>query len=135
VAEFEEQFEEVSGPEREAREKLADAAREDLTLAGLPVRDGPEGPGAEFEVDFGDDDAGGVWVSWNPDERWTRASSESMLAGRLDDPVIERSGRVTEIMRDAMIAILAQAGYAVEPSDDDMRPLALRVNAGPSPLA
>ena len=125
------EFDEVVEPVRTERETLADMARNELMFAGLPVPHGDDGPGAVFEVDFGADAAGGVFVKWHADGRLRTAAAQSVLAGRLTDPAIRRSGRISLIMRDAIISILNEAGYAAEPSDDDMRPAALRVRSGP----
>src|SRR5215208_5841377 len=82
------------------RVDLADAVRSELTGAGLPVGDESDAgfAGAEAEVDLGDDAA-------------TR-----------------RTDVIGNAMRDSMITILCAAGFEASPSDDDMRPLALRVH-------
>ena len=119
---------EVGGVERALRTDLADAVRQELTKAGLPVGDDPDDDGAEIEVDLGDDAAGGVFVTWRPGKVDVEAANRSLLDGGFDDTSQRRTDATATIMRDAMIAVLAGAGFDVRPSDDVMRPLALRVN-------
>jgi hypothetical protein len=106
-----------------------------LEIAGLPAHYhsiGSMRPGAEIEVDTGDDDAGGVYVIWRPSEQLSLAAAEQVRQGKLSDPVIEHSGSVKLVMRDAIITILASAGFSLQPSTDDMRPLAIQVRSGPA---
>jgi hypothetical protein len=119
---------------RTARLEIARTTRDELARAGLPIREsgGPNSAGAEIEVDFGDDGAGGVFVTWHADSGLTEAAAQSVLAGRLNDPAIQQSGTISTAMRDAMVAILVAARCVAEPSGDDMRPLALRVLSSPS---
>ena len=124
-------FLQVGDSARADRVALAKAVRLELTRAGLPLRSAsdPAGPGADIEIDMGDDEAGGVFVTWHADGSLTLAAAQSVSEGRFDDEVIRRSGVISEAMRDSIIAILNAANLVAVQSDDDMRPLALRVVA------
>jgi hypothetical protein len=127
------EFPRVDDTVRVERTSVAEAAREELVHAGLPLRpeDDLTGPGFDIEVDLGDDEAGGVFVTWHADSSITQAAVQSVAQGRLDDAVVQRSGVMSQAMRDAMIAILNAGGFIAVLSDDDMRPLALRVVSSP----
>lgn len=123
-------FERVEGDEEAALELLADQIAEELGLAGLPVvRGGGAGSGAEIEVDVGADDAGGVYVTWQPDPRLSQAAAHAVQEGRFDEPMIRRSGAVKQVMITAVAEILRSAHFHVATSTDDMRPLAIQVSA------
>jgi hypothetical protein len=114
--------------------QLAGGVLVELQLAGLPtslISDAAFSVGAEIEVDPGDDEAGGVFVTWRPDERLSGAAAESVRNGRFDDAVVQHSGSVALFMRNAIIEILKSAGFSVEPSMDDMRPLSAHVISAP----
>ena len=123
------EFETVGAVETALRTDLADAVRTELTAAGLPVGDESErgGIGAQIEVDLGGDAAGGVFVTWRAGSLRVEAANRSLIDGGLDDEAIRRPGLIATTMREAMITILVDAGFDAAPSDDDMRPLALRV--------
>jgi hypothetical protein len=120
---------EVDGVERALRTDLADAVRQELIRAGLPVSDDPEdaAAGAQIEVDLGDDAVGGVFVTWRAGKVDVEAANRSLLDGGFDEAATRRPTVIATAMRDSMIAILEAAGFDAAPSDDDMRPLALRV--------
>jgi hypothetical protein len=122
-------FETVDGVERALRADLADAVRTELTGAGLPVGDESDAgfTGAQIEVDLGDDAAGGVFVTWRAGALHVEAANRSLIDGGFDDAAADRTRLIGTTMRDAMVTVLAAAGFDVSPSDDDMRPLALRV--------
>jgi hypothetical protein len=127
-------FQHVSLSTEESYNTLATLVHSALEVAGLPTHYHSMGsmmPGAEIEVDTGDDNAGGVHVIWRPSKELSMAAVERIRQGKLNDPVIEHSGSVKLFMRDAIIAILASAGFSLQPSTDDMRPLAILVNSGP----
>ncbi|WP_370128158.1 hypothetical protein [Streptacidiphilus sp. EB103A] len=113
-----------------SRNKLADHVCRELQLAGIPAFRMVEvvGPaGAEVEVDAGDDEAGGVFVSWRPDPTLSQSVAESVLRRELEAPVIRHSGTVASHMRDAIVGILNSAGFQAEVANDDMRPMAIQV--------
>ena len=122
-------IETVDGVERDLRTDLADVVRVELTHAGLPVGEesDAEFAGAALDVDLGDDASGGVFVTWRPGLTDVEAANRSLIDGGFDDTAARRTDVVATAMRDAMIAILRAAGFDAAPSDDDMRPLALRV--------
>jgi hypothetical protein len=119
----------VDAAEGVARTDLAAAVRDVLVGAGLPVVDDGvnDGHGAQVEIDLGDDAAGGVFVTWRAGASHVEDANRSLLDGGFDDVPIRRTGVVGTAMRDAMITILDLAGFDATPSDDDMRPVALRV--------
>jgi hypothetical protein len=123
----------VDNPESAARAALAASVRDVLTGAGLPVpADAVSGDhGAQLEVDLGDDAAGGVFVTWRVGAAHVEDANRSLLDGGFDDTAARRAGVVAVAMRDAMIEILRFAGLDARPSDDVMRPLALRVGSTP----
>ncbi|MGY3056761.1 hypothetical protein ACVWZD_001006 [Streptomyces sp. TE3672] len=124
------EFERVEGAVEAALNLLADQVADELELAGLSVlKDGNAGTGAEIEVDAGADEAGGVYVTWHPESRLSSAAAVAVQQGRFDEPVIQHSGTVKRIMRDAISAILQSSRFSVEQSTDDMRPLAIRVTS------
>jgi hypothetical protein len=119
----------VDNPESAARAALAAAVRDVLAGAGLPVPDDATSGerGAQLEVDLGTDAAGGVFVTWRVGAAHVEDTNRSLLDGRFDDAAARRSGMAAVAMRDAMIEILRFDGLDARPSDDVMRPLALRV--------
>ncbi|WP_153040160.1 hypothetical protein [Actinoplanes sp. TFC3] len=123
----------VSSEIRSALLNIATFTRNIIQQAGLSVQvDGElSSVGAEVEIDFGDDAAGGVFVTWHADPALTEVAAQSVSDGRFDDPSIIQSGAISEVMRDAIIQILQLAKCVAEPSNDDMRPLALRVTSIP----
>lgn len=128
-------FEQVSEADQAARRRVAEEAREALRMAGLPAFQfgkNESAVGAEIEIDVGSDEAGGVFVAWRPDGQLSQLAAESVRNGQLSHPSIRQAGMISKTMRDAIIAILNSAGFAAEKSEDDMRPLSLRVVSGPS---
>lgn len=112
------------------RSQLADQVCRELLLAGIPafqMADAVGSAGAEVEVDAGDDEAGGVFVTWRPDPALSRAVAESVQNRELSAPVIQHSGAIASHMRDAIIGILSSAGFRVDVANDDMRPMVIRV--------
>lgn len=121
------QFERVSPAVEQAWLGLADRIRRSLgEVIGLPVSDGVTA-GVEISADTGADEAGGVFVAWKPSTELTDRSTDSVALGRLDDPSIRLSGRVKQIMADALRDILGSSGFVTEPADEDMRPYGIRV--------
>jgi len=118
-------METVGDVERALRTDLADAVRSELTGAGLPVGDES---GAEVEVDLGDDASGGVFVTWRAGSLHVEDANRSLIDGGFDDAATRRTDVIGTAMRDSMITILSAAGFEASPSDDEMRPLALRVH-------
>ncbi|MEU7592771.1 hypothetical protein AB0B79_07005 [Streptomyces sp. NPDC039022] len=123
-------YSEVTGEVLNERNALAVRALRELELAGFTafLQDGAGGPpGAEVEVDLGDDAAGGVYVTWKTHPTLTRTALEKVQSGQLQAREIRHSGAVGRYMQDAMIHILASAGLQAEAAEDDMRPTAVRV--------
>jgi len=110
---------------------MADQVSKELQLAGLPVvRTDAEAVGAEIEIDEGGDEEGGVYVKWYPDPQLWKAAADSVQQGRLDEPVIQRSGTVKTVMCGAISEILQAAGFVIGQAGD-LRPLTIRVIASP----
>lgn len=114
------------------RLRLASSVASILNEAGLPVmidHGRACSGGAVVEVDRGDDAAGGVYVSWQPDVSLTERNNSHLLTGDLDHVDIAFSGRVCESMMEAMLAILRYRGVDAAAASDDLRPHTLRVSA------
>lgn len=127
-------FERVNPEREQVLHGLARDALEELLSAGLPQSvEAEEGisAGITVEVDAGDDEAGGVYLMWRPDERLASAAALAVLEGRLDDPAIRRSAGFKAVMKDAILSILASSGFIVEEAQDDLNPLAVRVLGRP----
>ncbi|MBY8876211.1 hypothetical protein [Actinacidiphila acidipaludis] len=128
-------FERVVTKEGAAFETLAWKVRNELAAAGLPVvwpgADPALVAGAEVDVDYGADAAGGVFVAWQASPRLQACSSRAFRLKQLDEPVLRHSHAVGAAMMQAMASVLASAGYSVEDARDDYRPQQLRVLAGP----
>src|SRR5262249_34241113 len=123
-----------------AWDALADQVAAALRRAGLPVTgpttevtNGRTGQkyGAFVEVDPIADRAGGVFVFWQVHDELARPSREALLAGRLNDPAIQRYGQVVAIMIDAMKRLLPESKFAVEDAAtvNDLRPLEIHVRS------
>jgi hypothetical protein len=116
-----------------SRRELAEQVCVALSAAGVPVhlvgRDA-ESSGAQVEVDNGDDDAGGVFVTWQPGANLVQAVVESMSQGQTDAPVIALRTSISGYMRDAIVNVLTVFGFRVVSCDDDMRPPAIKVLGG-----
>jgi hypothetical protein len=112
-----------------AWQRLAGRVHDDLVAAGLPVSTGedPGRAGAVVGVDPFADDSGGVWVFWKTHPTLSDAAADAVQQGRLDDPAIQRSGAVKQVMQAALLALLGGAGYQVEDPGHEYRPLQLRV--------
>ncbi|MFJ2933547.1 hypothetical protein ACIO8G_12310 [Streptomyces sp. NPDC087219] len=103
---------------------LADRVCRELARAGLPayrgdLDGGPQGgPGAEVHVDPLAD--GGVYVDWRPEGELTTAVVAIFARGidYTDPPPIVRHHRdVHQFMREALLGILASAGFQAEKGD------------------
>jgi hypothetical protein len=111
--------------------RLAERVHDELVAAGLPVRvdGGVKDAGAVVEVDPFADDSGGVWVHWQAHPSLSDAAAGAVQRGHLDDPAIQRSGAVKQVMQAALLALLGGAGYQVEDPGHEYRPFQLRVVA------
>lgn len=115
---------------------MPDAVREELVAAGLPVVQ-PEredrSVGGASVID--DSDNSGVWVDWIVSGALSDASVRAMAAGAWQrdgssmHPAIRHSGTVKFTMRDAMAAILTEAGFDVGLDADDLQPATLLVRS------
>ncbi|MEW1635272.1 hypothetical protein AB0469_14455 [Streptomyces sp. NPDC093801] len=128
-------FERVGDEESAALQKLARRVRDELAAAGLPVVAPELAPvlagGAEVDIDDGDDAAGGVFVGWQASPRLRACTSRAFRLKQLDEPVLRHSSAVRSAMMQAMVQVLASAGFSVEDARDEYRPQQLRVLAGP----
>jgi len=124
-------FDQVSDQAAEQLKNLADRVHLILVSAGIPAFDtsnpSPDG-GAEIDVDSGDDEAGGVYISWKFSRDLTAEISQHVLNKEYSHPRIQYSGQIRLAMRAAIIAILNSAGLSAEPAEDDIRALAVRVS-------
>ncbi|WP_426363622.1 hypothetical protein [Streptomyces sp. E-08] len=104
---------------------LADRVCRELTRAGLPARRGDRegggaGAGVEVHVDPFADGGGGVYADWRTDEELTTAVVELFENGIdfTDPPPVVRHHRdVHRFMQEALLGILASAGFEVEVPD------------------
>ncbi|MFF0478597.1 hypothetical protein [Streptomyces sp. NPDC004284] len=103
---------------------LADKVCHELTRAGLPACRGdveggpPRRPGAVVHVDRMAD--GGVFVDWETGDELRTAAGELFAKG-IDygnpPPVVRHHRDVHQFMQDALLGILASAGFQVEVPD------------------
>jgi hypothetical protein len=125
------EFEHIGEEAAERLRDLADRARVILVAAGIPAFDSsspnPRG-GAEIDIDTGNDDAAGVYVSWSFSRELTEEISKYLLSKEYSHPRIQYSGNIRSAMRDAIIAILSAADLSAGPAEDDMRAFAVRVS-------
>jgi hypothetical protein len=130
-------FETVGSEERAGMETLAWRVRNELAAAGLPVlapgMDSALIGGAEVSVDDGADAGGGVFVGWSASPRLRACTSRTFGLKLLDDPLLRHSSVVGAAMMQAMMTVLASAGYTVEDANDEYRSHELRVVRGPGP--
>lgn len=102
------------------RKELADRACDALTQAGLPAFQGNSqyAPGANVLVESLAD--GGVLVEWSPQEDLATAAA-NLLENGVDPTNLPHAIRhyetVQNCMRDAVLQILASAGFDVEKAD------------------
>lgn len=82
-----------------------------------------------MEIDPLADSAGGVFVFWRIPDELALPAQEALLARRLDDPALQRHGRMMSIMIDAMKQLLSESGFAVEDAEavNDLRALEIHV--------
>ncbi|MGI5377542.1 hypothetical protein ACQEV2_25530 [Streptomyces sp. CA-251387] len=112
------------------RRALAERVCRETRLAGLNAfllegMDAAYQVGAEVEVDPGDDAAGGVLVSWKPDEALLDAAMERLQKGRLDAPEFLHYVAVCTRMQEAIVAIIRSAGIDADAEQNDLDPLIL----------
>lgn len=122
----------VSGDTLDSWNVLADKVREKLAEAGLPILEEETViniGGVAVEVDTGDDDAGGVFVHWEPSPSLADLAADAVAAGSFSHPAIGHSGVVAEAMCDAMASILRSSRIDAVKSTDDLRPFTLYVTA------
>jgi hypothetical protein len=90
-------FEHVSTQAAERMRDLADRARVVLVSAGIPAFDisspDPRG-GAEIDVDTGDDEAGGVYITWRVSRGLTEEISNYVLGHEHSHPRVQYSGQI-----------------------------------------
>jgi len=116
-------------------ERVASAARNELAAAGLPVVVPSLAPklavGADVTIDPIDDTAGGVFIEWHASPRLTDCAVTALRHKRTDDPALRHNGAVQKAMAKAVAVILTAAGFSVGDAEDEYRPFALKVAAGP----
>ncbi|MET7287919.1 hypothetical protein [Streptomyces sp. NPDC005573] len=128
----------LGADEIERLRQLAGAVKADLSRSGLVVRDAGEEPdrltapgGLEIDVDEVDDEAGGLWLTWELHPSVRRSVREAVQQRRTGDPLIQASVDVHERTAEAIVCMLDALGYEAERSDASHRPFAVRVLTGP----
>ncbi|MFI9453107.1 hypothetical protein [Amycolatopsis sp. NPDC052450] len=122
----------VHPAEQERLLALGDRTEAVLRAAGFPVivepdpDDHRDAGGAVIEVDVFEG-ACGVWVDWVVARPWRDEAFRFLVAGDKENPRVRQQIAVHAAMRTALTAVLTAAGLTVVPSDDDMRPLELKV--------
>ncbi|GAB3276560.1 hypothetical protein [Kineosporia babensis] len=123
--------------EQEIRE-LSERVRACLTAAGLSAtirRDYGSIIGAditmEFDVDRPRDFFGGVFASWHASDEVSLVAAYAVGEGRPEDPMVTHNGAIAQAMCDAMIAIMASAGFTVKEAEGEYLPMAVAVLSGP----
>jgi hypothetical protein len=115
---------------------LPDDVRAELVAAGLPVvppEQEDRSVGGASVIDASDN--AGVWIDWLVSGDLSDASVRAMEAGAWQrdgssmHPAIRQSGTVKFTMRDAMAAILTEAGFDVDLDADDLQPATLLVRS------
>ncbi|GAA4902456.1 hypothetical protein [Stackebrandtia albiflava] len=127
-------------PDDVPRRRLADSVCRHLRSIGLPawIQPAPDRmghtldlAGAAVEIDPGEPPGGGVLLEWQPDHALRRRAIDRLRDGDLDHPDIRLGGVAREALVTAIATVLTDAGFDVRPSDDDLRPFTLRIDAGP----
>ncbi len=116
------------------RNDLADEVCRELLRAGLPARrsdlegDPPDGSGADVHVD--PLARGGVYVDWRTGTE-LRTTAVEIFAKGIDytnpPPVVRHYENVQKLMGNALLGILASAGFQVEEADPHTHGSAVRV--------
>ncbi|WP_127507082.1 hypothetical protein [Actinoplanes solisilvae] len=92
-----------------------------LGYAGVRVLAGDRLPvegGALVEVDAANDEAGGVYVNWEPSPELSKTVRDSLMAGHRHGPVFDLYGSISLSMRNALTEVLRHSGFRVDPVDD-----------------
>jgi len=120
------------------RELLAFWVRNDLAAAGVPIS--PDlgtdyRIGAVVEVVEGTDSDAGVWIRWQAHPHLRIAAVQLVAKHRHEGaraPIVKHAHAVGQAMCGAMLAILVSAGYEAIHSENEYRPLELKVISGPA---
>ncbi|MER7174252.1 hypothetical protein [Streptomyces mesophilus] len=108
----------VGAEEAAALDEPALRVREEPAAAGLPVlAPGMRhivAAGADAEVDYAADCAGGVSVGWVTGHRLAECALRAARELRADDPALRHWGSVATAMTEAIAAVLVSAGFEVE---------------------
>lgn len=114
------------------RRRLADDVCSALRYAGMSahIMTDEVMPGAEVEVDPGDDDAGGVFVTWIKSPEFVSAVAAEVASLNQSAPVVALSEDVSRCMRDAIIRLLERFSFRSIPYDDGLRPPSVKVVSG-----
>ena len=114
------EFKQVSDVEARQLQELADLARTTLIAAGVSafaVKPGPAG-GAVIFLDFGADESGGVYISWDFPQAQHAEVMSYLAAGQDSHPKVLYFFEVQRAMQGAIIAILHAAGLTAERGED-----------------
>jgi hypothetical protein len=84
-------------------------------------------PGAEIEIDAGDDEAGGVFVNWRPSGQLRESVIEDAKSGDPSTPSLKLYTAIGACMQRAVLGILEESGFDAVPFDDGERPPVVHV--------
>jgi hypothetical protein len=104
--------------------ELARQTSDALNYAGVPaylVEEVQDRPGAEITIDAGDDEAGGVFVTWRPSDRLLEGVLEDTMKGlrSTSSHNIFIFTTVAACMQNAIVGILWNSGLDAVPFNDD----------------
>ena len=120
---------------RRQLEDLAEAARQEFLLAGLPAVISSRVPavaGVNIWLDHRQDERATVFALWRPSHVLNDASATAVEELRFDDPALIHGGAICESMIAAMLAILVSAGFEVTMAQRELVPYSLDILAGPT---
>lgn len=123
-------YEHVDGEKSAGLDAVAARVIEALQGAGINASSERK-PGAVVKVDLGDDEAGGVYVSWRAGDAVERRVIDYVMSGRTDEPVIDELAELRVIMQKALLAILVAQGFAVANSINDLSATSVVVTGVP----
>ncbi len=113
-------FRQVGDEDARQLQELADLVRTTLIAAGVPAfaeKAGPAG-GAVIFVDFGADESGGVYISWDFPWAQHREVMSYLAIGQDSHPKVLYFFEVQRAMQGAIMAILRAAGLTAGRGED-----------------
>jgi len=131
------EFRHVEADVLKSLHRLAELAIEEIVLAGFSasmIDDEQEPAGAKLEIDTGDYDTGGVYVDWKPHPQISEAVIQLAQAGDFENPIINKSATIKAAALEAILTVLKAANFNAEMSEEEMRPLSIKILSGPTTL-